>query len=217
MPINLGDQFRGLPMGDLIGGPLMAAADAQVRLANATANFIQQVGFMPTEPCPSSDPARIGERTVAFRFDRAQAGAQPDPVTGNVPTETVELDVPLLAIVKVVPLGIDTVGVTFDMEIAEGATGGSDGKGPYAPDGGVGWGPFSLKAHVEGSVGADGEHAPSTGQAAKYHVEVDPMDKGMPEGLARVLDMMNAASAPVPIGTSGPPLGGNGALPPRDG
>ena len=45
MPTNMGEQFRGLPMGDLIGGPLMAACDAQVRLANATAQFIQQVGL----------------------------------------------------------------------------------------------------------------------------------------------------------------------------
>ena len=43
----MGDQFRGLPMADLIGGPLMAACDAQVKLANATADFIKVVGFLP--------------------------------------------------------------------------------------------------------------------------------------------------------------------------
>ena len=33
---SMADQFRGLAMGDLIGGPLIAACDAQVRLADAT-------------------------------------------------------------------------------------------------------------------------------------------------------------------------------------
>jgi hypothetical protein len=57
MPISIADQFRGLPMGDLIGAPLIAAADAQVRLANATANFIQQVGFLP--PANANDPTSV--------------------------------------------------------------------------------------------------------------------------------------------------------------
>lgn len=32
MAFAMGDQFKGLPMGDLIGGPMMAAAEAQVRM-----------------------------------------------------------------------------------------------------------------------------------------------------------------------------------------
>ena len=204
MPINMGDQFRGLPMGDLIGGPLMAACDAQVRLANATATFIQQVGFMPKASAvkddqgnPIFDPAQFDVRTVAFRFNRPQAGAQAD-ASGNVPTETVELQVPLLAIVKVPALGIDTVDITFDMEVknSESQTETEDKKGAFSADASVGWGPFSLKVHVEGSVATHKENTRSTDQTAKYHVEVRAMDKGMPEGLARVLDMMNTAIAP---------------------
>ena len=124
MPINMGDQFRGLPMGDLIGGPLMAACDAQIRLANATAQFIQQVGFVPpkgTRPADSTDAlvfdsGTFDTRNVAFKFNRPQQNGVPDE-HGNVPQETVELDVPLLAIVKIPSLGIETVDITFDMEV----------------------------------------------------------------------------------------------------
>lgn len=42
---SLQDQFRGLPMSDLIGGPLNSAVDAQARLAAATSAFIAQMGF----------------------------------------------------------------------------------------------------------------------------------------------------------------------------
>jgi hypothetical protein len=51
---TIAEQFRGLPMGDLVGAPLIAASDAQVRLAQATADFIQTVGFVPPA---DGDPA----------------------------------------------------------------------------------------------------------------------------------------------------------------
>ena len=44
---EMGNEFSGLPMGDLIGAPLNAACDAQIRLAKATADFINTVGFNP--------------------------------------------------------------------------------------------------------------------------------------------------------------------------
>ena len=209
MPIAMGDQFRGLPMGDLIGGPLMAACDAQVRLANATAQFIQQVGFLPQEAARAAalpdgtipfDKNKFDVRTVAFRFARPAAGAAPG-ADGVVPTEVVELDVPLLAIVKVPSLAIDEVDITFDMEVknSESSKEVDESKGSFAADASVGWGPFSLKVHVEGSVSSHKENTRSTDQTAKYHVEVRATDKGMPEGLARVLDMMNTAIAPTSI------------------
>ena len=36
--VNMSSQFSGLPMKDLIGGPLQAACDAQTLLASASAN-----------------------------------------------------------------------------------------------------------------------------------------------------------------------------------
>lgn len=212
MAFNMGDQFKGLPMGDLIGGPLMAACDAQVRLANATASFIQQVGFRPRDAAAAqtlSDPTKFDEslldvRTVAFKFTRPSQAVSPvNDGTANttVPTETVELDVPLLAIVKIPALSINTVDITFDMEVknSERTSESEDKKGSFSADASVGWGPFSLKVHVEGSVATHKENTRETDQSAKYHVEVRAEDKGMPEGLARVLDMMNSAIAPKTI------------------
>ncbi len=222
MAFNMGNQFTGLPMQDLIGGPLMAAADAQVRLANSTAQFIQQVGFRPTDKTKPDadgniefDPATFDVRTVDFKFD--QAAGPPDPKTGIVPTETVSLEVPLLAIVKVPALGIDTVDIIFDMEVknSESSKSSTDKSGKFSADASVGWGPFSLKVHVEGSVASHQENPRSTDQSAKYHVEVHAADKGMPEGLARVLDMMNQAIAPKQIAAndaSGTPKPGAGLM-----
>lgn len=209
MPINMGEQFRGLPMGDLIGGPLMAACDAQVRLANATAQFIQVVGFVPkdgaTAGADGTIPAgQLDVRTVDFKFDRPVQGGT--PVNGVMPTETVSLTVPLLAVIKIPALAIDTVDITFDMEVknSESEKSSEDKTGKFSADASVNYGIFSLKVHVEGSVATHKENTRSSDQSAKYHVEVHAADKGMPEGLARVLDIMNSAIAPKSVVAASP-------------
>lgn len=192
---SMGDQFRGLPMGDLIGGPLMAACDAQVRLANATADFIKVVGFLP----PTDQTKQVGEvRTVSFKFDRPSQGSAADPATGAVPMERVELEVPLLAVVKVPALAIDKVDVTFDMEVknSEKSMEATDAKASLEAEAKVGWGPFSATVKISGSVSSHKENTRSTDQSAKYHVEVHASDNGMPEGLARVLDLIAQSVGP---------------------
>ena len=42
--VNMADQFKGLPMEELIGGPLMAVCDAQTKLAKSTAQYIKEIG-----------------------------------------------------------------------------------------------------------------------------------------------------------------------------
>jgi hypothetical protein len=200
--INMASQFKGLPMGDLIGGPLTAACDAQVRLANATADFIKFVGFMPP---PANDPSGVGAtRTAKFAFNR-QA---PDPTNiGQHVTERVEMDVPLLAIVKIPALSITRVDITFDMEVKSSFASkeSTDTSASLSADAKVGWGPLSVTVHVEGSVASHKENTRSSDNSAKYHVQVLAEDTGMPEGLARVLDILHTAIAPASAPPSSPP------------
>jgi hypothetical protein len=200
MPIAMGDQFKGLPMADLIGSPLIAACDAQVKLANATAEFIKVVGFTPPNDKGESDV-----RNVKFVFDRPVADSTPGavkPAGQSGLTERVELDVPLLAILNVPSLSINTVDVMFDMEVKNSETTKEsfDAAAKMSADASVGWGPFSLKVHVEGSVSSHKENTRQTDQSAKYHVEVHAKDSGMPEGLARVMDIIQTSVAPRSIG-----------------
>ncbi|WP_150047311.1 MULTISPECIES: DUF2589 domain-containing protein [Methylomonas] len=193
------DQFRGLPMADLIGGPLIAASDAQVTLANATASFIKTVGFLPkytNGQLDQNDP--YGDiRTAKFKYNRPVGAATPGD-NGLVPTETVELEVPLLAIVKIPSLSITSVDITFDMEVksSESSKETDSRSGTLEAEASVGWGPFKASVKISGSISSAKEQARSTDSSAKYHVEVHAKDSGMPEGLSRVLDMMNASIAP---------------------
>jgi len=204
---SMADQFRGLPMGDLIGGPLTAACDAQIRLANATANFIKVIGFLPP-PAPAqgavTDPNAVGDvRNVTFKFDRPSGSKLPDPANPDapLPMETVELSVPLLAVVKVPNLSINKVDITFDMEVknSEASKESTDMQAAMEAEAKIGWGPISATVKISGSVASHKENTRSTDQSAKYHVEVHASDDGMPEGLARVLDMIATSVAPKQI------------------
>jgi hypothetical protein len=201
--VNMSAQFKGLPMGDLIGGPLSAACEAQVKLAHATADFIKVIGFLP--PPDPSKPEEYGATRVAkFQFKRPvdNPGAVAAPTTLGQPPqvfeEQVELEVPLLAIVKVPNLHITTVDVVFDMEVKSSfsATEKTAAEASMAADVSIGWGIFSAKVHIQGSVSSHKENTRSSDNSAKYHVQVHAEDSGMPEGLARVMDILQTAVAP---------------------
>ncbi|MCF5950666.1 DUF2589 domain-containing protein, partial [Xanthomonas perforans] len=84
--VNMSDQFKGLPMADLIGAPLRAACDAQVMLARATADFIKVIGFLP--PTDPADPnGNGGTRTAQFKFKRPVE----DPSGTGMAEEEVEI------------------------------------------------------------------------------------------------------------------------------
>lgn len=191
--IDMASQFKGLPMGDLIGGPLSAACDAQVKLANATAEFIKHVGFLPPGP---DDKEGVGATRVAtFAYSRSVA----DP---SDPSKSIEepmvLNVPLLAIVKVPSLSITKVDITFDMEVKSSFASkeSEDKEGKFSADIKAGWGPVSVSVHLEGSVATHKENTRSSDNSAKYHVQVLAEDSGMPEGLARVLDILQTSIQP---------------------
>jgi len=190
--VDMASQFKGLPMADLIGSPLTAACDSQIKLAAATADFIKTIGFLPpTADAAKADPNAIGGTRIAkFGFSRNLADGT---------KEDVILDVPLLAIVKVPALSIIKVDITFDMEVKSSSASkeSKDASLKVGVEASGGWGPFSVKVNVEGSVATHKENTRSSDNSAKYHVEVHAEDSGMPEGLARVLDIMNQAiSAP---------------------
>lgn len=200
--VNMSDQFKGLPMSDLIGGPLNAACEAQVKLAQATADFIKVIGFLPPAK-ESTDEYSGGTRTALFKFKRPVDNPDKKPgEPGSTMEEEVELCVPLLAIVKVPNLSITKVDVTFDMEVKSSFSTKekTDASAKLEAEMSVGWGCFKASAKISGSVSTSKENTRSSDNSAKYHVEVHAEDKGMPEGLARVLDILQTACAPRAIG-----------------
>lgn len=192
-------EFKGLPIADLIGTPLIAAADTQVRLANCTADFIRVIGFNPPED--PSDPTALGTvRTARFEFNRQIADPE-NPAQATA--EHVSFDVPLMALVNVPALLVKTVDVTFDMEV-KSSTSHTDGTASsVSADLTVQqrWPGGSGRLNIHGSVSAHQENTRATDTSAKYHISVHAEDTGMPEGLQRVMNILHQAIVAPPSPT----------------
>lgn len=190
--VNMAAQFQGLPMESLIGGPLKAAADAQVMLASSTADFINSVGFDWKKGADGKPEPVL--RNVEFSYESTEQ----DPSTGHAFIKETKIIVPMLAIVPIPNLQIDTVDITFDMEVKSSfsETAKEEKQGSFEAELTAKIGPFSIRAKVQGSASSSKETTRTSDNSAKYHVGIHATNHGMPEGLMRVLDMMAAAAAP---------------------
>ena len=185
MSMSISEQFTGLPMKDLIGSPLAAAADASINLANSTADFINRVGF--------DKDGNV--RNVAFKYEKISKNED-----GTLNLDAMKVDVPMLAIVPIPNLQVDEVNVLFDMEVKQSEKTENTLDLSAAAKAKLDLGLFSVS--VSGSVSVHQNNTRSSDNSAKYHVDVRAANHGTPEGLARVLDMMAANVAPSLIGSS---------------
>lgn len=174
--MSMGDEFKGLPIEDLIGAPLIAAANAQGKLAAVTAEFIKTVGV----------DSENNVNTVDFKYKTKGADGKDEQ---NV------VQVPLLSIVNIPGLCLKKAEVAFTMEIKQQTadTSSTDASATINASYGGAWSPF--KAKMTGTVATKSEHTRSTDKTAKYDIRIEARDDGMPEGLAKVLDILNANMA----------------------
>src|SRR5712692_5101885 len=97
--------ISGIPIANWMGAPLQAAARADMLSAKASSDFINAVGLNPPvldQEGKVVTPASV--RVVNFEFERPMQ----DPKTGEVLSETVSVQLPLLATVSIPNLLIQT-------------------------------------------------------------------------------------------------------------
>lgn len=190
--MEIANQFRGLPMESLIGGPLKAACDANVLMAQATSSFINEVGFIPSKDA-EGNMVPGAPRMVDFSFERPGTDTEGQPTI-----EVVKLKVPILAVVPIPNLQVNNVDVTFDMEVKSSTSEKSSTSKSASLEASASFRfmMFSGSVKISGSISATNENVRTSDKSAKYHVEVNARNFGTPEGLARVLDLMNQAAAP---------------------
>ena len=162
MASNIANQFTGLPIENLISAPLLAAAEGQKSLASTTAAFITEVGM----------DDKGNTKSVTFNYDDG--------------TEKVVLDVPLLSIINVPSLCVDSIDVEFNMEVQTQSSTDVSTK-VNASCGFACW-----KASFEGKVSHHSESNRSSDTSAKYSISVKGKQE-KPEGLMKVLDMLNGS------------------------
>ena len=187
MAAKIADQFKGLPIGELIANPLIAAAQAQGKLAGLTEQFIEEVGL-------EKDGEKLKARTVEFGYDVPIS----NPKTGETTVDKRSINVPLLAIVNTPNLSVKDVTIDFDMTV-KSSTEHNDStdvnvstKASYS----AWWSP--VKASMTASVGSKSSNTRKTDNSARYTVHCQARDDGAPEGLMKVLDILGESIQPAP-------------------
>ena len=191
---NISDQFKGLPIGELIANPLIAAAQAQGKLAGITKDFIEEVGLQNTESDDSKPPV-LKARTVDFAYD---AIVEEKKSSGETVTkvEPRKMQVPLLSIVNTPNLSVKNVKIDFDMKVQssnehkDSTSVKVDTSVKYA----AWWSPVS--ASMTASVANKSENTRKSDNSARYTVHCEARDDGAPEGLMKVLDILGDAIKP---------------------
>jgi len=198
MPIDIGREMA-LPMEQIIGGPLQAIVKAQSLAASTTADFIQKVGLVQSDPKDPNSP--LVARTVDFSFKRLRP---PDSPSGSSTTETVDLTVPLLTIVPVPFIRIQEATIDFECKVSSSTLDTSDVK--VGVDASASGGFFGVKFEVKASFSYQNTHKDQVDKSATLKVQVKAVQDDMPGGLRRMLDILEtavvdslkAAQAPAP-------------------
>lgn len=184
------DQLRGLPMDELIGAPLTASCKAQYNLAKTMVAFINEIGF-------TKKGEELITRTLDFDLTRPV-----DNGTGKLGQETVAVKAPLLGLVPIPALLIESVNINFTMELKSTTkdTTKDEAKASLEATGSWGWG----SATVKGEVSTQRENTRTTDNTAKYEVNVVARQQQPQEGMSKLMDLMASAVEPISAKYSAP-------------
>ncbi len=206
--LSMAQQFSGLPMKSLIGGPLQAAAEAQQSLAMTQTNYILNTGFSRVE----KDGKLVGYKpiTAAIEMSATRPVVDKDGKVTAAPS-ALTMDFPILTMMPIPSLAVTEVDITFDMEVKSSYTHETDDESSTKDhaegsfDAKMGWGCFSVE--VKGSISHDSATSHSDKQSyqksnsARYHVEVKAEQQPIPDGIKMLLTMfgknMELAMQPV--------------------
>lgn len=182
------DDFKGIPMRDLIGAPLQAACESQQKLAETALDFMLRIGF----DADDLEKARL----IKFNLER------PVETPEGITTSTIEVQAPFLGLVPIPTLLIESVDVDFQMEVTSTTTSKDTLTSELSTKAGY-KGLFSrVSVEVQGKVSTTRENTRSTNQTAKYQVHVSARQQRPTEGMSKLMDILASCTAPLKVTAS---------------
>jgi hypothetical protein len=183
------DQFKGLPIEDLIVQPLVGMAKGQAQLNDVTWRYISEVAFEKDE-----ETGKSKTRFLDVQLNRYVT----NPDSGEQELQQINSMVPMLPLVPLPTLAITSADVEFTMEIQDSSTSkdtsSSEASFTASASGGF-WG-MKYKASMSGKVATAKENTRSTDNSAKYNVKVHAEQLPATEGMLKLSDMLNMMMEP---------------------
>jgi hypothetical protein len=169
-------QLSALPFKNIIGGPLTAAIEAQALAAKTTVDFIRAVGLQEVN-------GRFEAVNIQFTYQDSAGLFR-------------RLTVPLLTVIPIPFIVIDTVDISFKARIAASAQQSSEDSSASETKiaGSASWRGWGARIAVSASYSAKKDSKAS--QDSKYSVEytmdvaVHASQSGLPQGMAQILNML---------------------------
>ena len=164
-------EFQALPLQYIIAAPLKGVIEAQKVAADSTKTYIESMIGKDGKP-------------ISVSFDAA--------VSNGDGQNTVSINAPLLSIVPVPHIRIDSFTTKFSYQISQvskEATQTSKGAEVDAKIGGNPW----VKASVKGHISSTSSKESTMNRSGSLEITVNASESPMPEGLARLMTILSDA------------------------
>lgn len=210
--LSMAQQFSGLPMENLIGGPLMAAAEANGKMAVTQTKFILDTCFSKKEDNQTKvchyEPIMITMKLVRNVIVPGDTTAQP-PEDVSIKEFETSFQLPLLTVMPLNSLAVDQVDIGFDMEVKSSYSEATNDKTENklsteaSFEAKYGLGMFSVS--VKGNVSYDQSSSSSRdthyekSNSAHYNVKVHAGQLPLPTGVTTIIDAFSKSIQPIEI------------------
>ena len=212
--LSMSQQFSGLPMEDLIGAPLNAAAKANAAMSLAQTKFLLETCFAKCKK-EDKDP-KTGETIVKFSYspimiemslDRGVIAYEGE--TPHIDVVTTKFNLPLLTIIPINSLGVNSVDVGFEMEVkssyseTEHQESQSETSAEASLEGKLGWGVLSVSVKGTASYSSKDSATHDThyekSNSAKYTINVHAGQLPVPKGVNTIIEAFTQNIQPIEL------------------
>ena len=179
--MSIASSFSSLPIRELIANPFKAACQSQVLLADEFLNYVDMLAF--------EDDGST--KILDFKLDQTVK----DGTTGEVTVMPITVRAPILGLVPIPSLLIDSITVDFTMSVttSDSRTNTSSREASLAVSGSW-WG---ASVAFKGSVKSSEERTRSTDQTATYTVNVAASQQPPAEGMSKLMDIIASCITPI--------------------
>lgn len=206
--VSMAQQFSGLPMDSLIGGPLNASATANSAMAMTQTKFLLDTCFNKIDD--GYEPIMISMTLTRGVITPGEEGKE-----ATIQPLSTKFELPLLTIIPLNSLAVDNVDIKFEMEVKSSyGEDTSEAKSTELASKVDFESKFScgcFSASVKGSVSYDQKESSSKdthyqkSNNAKYTVGVHAGQIPLPQGVTTIIDVFSKAIEPITIGKEGAP------------
>ncbi len=209
--VSMAQQFSGLPMESLIGGPLNAAAKANSAMALTQTKFLMDTCFASKEVGKDKEK-KITYEPVMIDMILTRGVIIPATKDGDNPSITqveTKFSLPMLTILPLNSLAVETVDVTFEMEVKSSfseeqtSTKERESKGEGSFEAKLGWGPLSVTVKGSASYSSKDAETHNThyqkSNSAKYTVNVHAGQLPLPKGVNTIIEAFAQSIQPIQL------------------